>query len=65
MVGDFPDGLAFSEPWQIIVRVREEFFREHTPQIYIDNNPPTFDLIGVKHLALPDMLIEIAVPAVF
>ena len=27
--------------------------------------PGGFDLIGVKHLALPDMLIEIAVTAVF
>lgn len=65
VVGDFPNGLAFSDTWQTIVRVREEFFREHAPKLCIDNNPPTFDLIGVKHLALPEMLIEIAVTAVF
>jgi len=65
VVGDFPDGLARSDAWQTIVRVREEFFREHAPRLCIDDNPPTLDLIGVKHLALPEMVIEIAVVAVF
>ena len=65
VVGDFPNGLAYSDTWQTIARVREEFFREHAPQLCSDNNPPTLDLIGVKHLALPEMVIEIAVVAVF
>ena len=65
VVGDFPGGLAFSDTWQTICRVREEFFRERAPQLCIDDNPPTFDLIGVKCLALPEMIIEIAVVAVF
>jgi len=65
VVGDFPDGLAYSDTWQTIAKVREEFFREHAPQLCIDSNPPTFDLLGVKHLALPEMLIEIAVTAAF
>ena len=65
VVGDFPDGLAYSETWQSICQVREEFFKEHAPNLCADQNPPTFDLIGVKHLALPKMLIEIAVVAVF
>jgi len=65
VVGDYPEGLARSDTWQTICRVREELFREHAPQLCIDNNPPTFDLIGVKHLALPEMMVEIAVQAVF
>ena len=65
VVGDFPQGLAYSDTWQTICRVREEFFREHAPQLCSDSNPPTLDLIGVKHLALPEMIIEIAVVAVF
>jgi enamine deaminase RidA (YjgF/YER057c/UK114 family) len=65
IVGDFPEGLAYSDTWLKICQVREEFFKEHAPQLCCDNTPPTFDLIGVKHLALPDMLIEIAVVAVF
>jgi len=65
VVGDFPNGLAYSDTWQTIVTVREDFFRKYAPRLCADNNPPTFDLIGVKHLALPDMLIEIAVMAVF
>lgn len=63
VVGDFPEGLAYSDQWQTICRVREEFFQEHAPNLCIDKNPPTFDLIGVKSLALPDMLIEIAAEA--
>lgn len=65
VVGDFPNGLASSNTWQTISAVREEFFREHAPRLCADNNPPTLDLIGVKHLALPEMVIEIAVVAVF
>ena len=65
IVGDYPEGLARSNTWQTISRVREQFFREHAPQLCVDNNPPTFDLIGVKHLALPKMMVEIAVVAVF
>ena len=63
VVGDFPEGLAYSNQWQTICRVREEFFKEHAPELCVDKNPPTFDLIGVKSLALPDMLIEIAAEA--
>jgi len=63
VVADSP--LVSSNTWQTIVKVREEFFREHAPQLCADNNPPTFDLLGVKQLALPDMIIEIAVTAVF
>lgn len=63
VVGDFPEGLAYSDQWQTICRVREEFFQEHAPNLCIGKNPPTFDLIGVKSLALPDMLIEIAAEA--
>ena len=29
VIGDFPDGLAYSGTWETICRVREEFFREH------------------------------------
>ena len=65
VVGDYPEGLARSDTWQTICKVREELFREHAPQLCIDNNPPTFDLIGVKHLALPEMVVEVAVMAVF
>ncbi len=65
VVGDYPEGLARSDTWQTICKVREEFLRKHAPQLCIDDNPPTFDLIGVKHLALPEMMIEIAVTAVF
>lgn len=65
VVGDFPQGLAYSDTWQTICSVREEFFREQAPRLCSDNNPPTFDLIGVKHLALPEMIIEIAAVAVF
>ena len=64
VVGDFPEGLAYSEIWQTICRVREKFFKENAPQKCVENNPPTFDLLGVKHLALPGMVIEIAVEAV-
>jgi len=64
IVGDYPQGLAASDMYQTVVRVREEFFREHAPQLCMDNNPPTFDLIGVKHLARPEMIIEIACTAV-
>lgn len=65
VVGDFPKGLAYSDTWQTIAIVREEFFGKHAPRLCADNNPPTYDLLGVKHLALPDMIIEIAVVAVF
>ena len=65
VVGDFPDGLVSSETWQTVTRVKDEFFREHAPQLCSDNNPPTYDLLGIKHLALPEMIIEIAVVAVF
>jgi enamine deaminase RidA (YjgF/YER057c/UK114 family) len=65
IVGDFPDGLAYSDTWQTICQVREEFFKKYAPQLCVDQNPPTFDLLGVKHLALPKMLVEIAVVAVF
>ena len=65
VVGDFPDGLAYSETWQTICQVREDFLKVHAPNLCADQNPPTFDLIGVKHLALPKMIIEIAVVAVF
>lgn len=64
VVGDFPEGLAYSETWKAICSVREKFFEEHAPEKCVENNPPTFDLLGVKHLALPDMVIEIAVEAV-
>ncbi|MBW1799368.1 MAG: RidA family protein [Deltaproteobacteria bacterium] len=64
VVGDFPDGLAYSGTWQTICRVREAFLKEHAPEKCVENNPPTLDLLGVKHLALPDMVIEIAVQAV-
>ena len=65
VVGDFPEGLAHSKIYENICRVREEFFREHAPQLFCDNNPPTHDLIGVKCLARPEMVIEIACTAVF
>jgi enamine deaminase RidA (YjgF/YER057c/UK114 family) len=63
VVGDFPEGLAYSDQWETICRVREEFFQEHAPNLCVDKNPPTCDLLGVKSLALPDMLIEIAAEA--
>ena len=65
VAGDFPEGLAISDTWQTISRVRDKFFREHAPQLCTDNNPPTCDLLGVKHLARPEMIIEIACTAVF
>lgn len=65
IVGDFPEGLAYSDNWQTVCQVREAFFKEYAPKLCADQNPPTFDLIGVKHLALPRMLIEIAAVAVF
>ena len=65
VVGDFPNGLADSDEWQTVERVKYEFFTEHAPQLRVDNNPPTEDLIGVKQLARPEMLIEIACTAVF
>ena len=65
VAGDFPNGLASSDTWQTIDRVKEEFFREHAPQLCADNNPPTNDLLGVKYLARPEMIIEIAVDAAF
>ncbi len=65
VVGEYPKGLAFSDTWQTITAVREEFFKENAPQLCAGNNPPTTDLIGVKHLGLPEMVIEIAVVAVF
>ncbi len=65
VAGDFPNGLASSDTWQTIDRVREDFFREHAPQLCADKNPPTNDLLGVKYLARPGMIIEIAVVAAF
>ena len=65
VVGDFPGGLADSDEWQTVEKVKYEFFKEHAPQLCVDNNPPTEDLIGVKQLARPEMLIEIACTAVF
>ncbi len=64
VVGDFPEGLAYSETWKSICQAREEFFQENAPGLCADKNPPTFDLIGVKSLALPKMVVEIAVEAV-
>ena len=63
--GDFPEGLGNSTRWMNIIKVREEFFREHAPQLCAENNPPTCDLLGVKCLARPEMVIEIACTAVF
>jgi enamine deaminase RidA (YjgF/YER057c/UK114 family) len=63
VVGDFPEGLAYSETWKSICKAREEFFQEYAPGLCADKNPPTFDLIGVKSLALPKMVVEIAVEA--
>jgi len=65
VVGDFPNGLVSSETWQTVTRVKDEFFREHAPKLCSDDNPPTYDLLGIKHLATPEMLIEVAVVAVF
>ena len=65
IVGDYPEGLARSDTWQTICKVREEYFRKYAPQLCIDNNPPTVDLIGVKCLAVPEMVVEVAVVAVF
>jgi len=64
VVGDFPEGLAASEEWQKVEKVKYEFFSKYAPQFCIDNNPPTEDLIGVKQLARPEMVIEIACMAV-
>jgi len=65
VVGDFPEGLGNSTRWENIIKVREEFFRKHAPQLCAENNPPTCDLLGVKCLARPEMVIEIACTAVF
>ncbi len=65
MAADFPNGPASSDAWQTIARVREEFFRDNAPQLCADNNPPAGTLLGVKKLALPEMIIEMDVMAVF
>ena len=64
VVGPFPDGVVNSPTWQAAYKVREEFFREHCPDLCADKNPPAHDLIGVAGLADKDMIIEIAVVAV-
>ncbi len=63
VVHDFSGDLASAPTWVTAVRVRNEFFREHAPQLCDDNNPPTLDLVGVAALARKEMLIEIAVVA--
>jgi len=50
---------------RLCFEIREEYFRKYAPQLCIDNNPPTVDLIGVKCLAVPEMVVEVAVVAVF
>ncbi len=64
VAGVFPDGVTNSETTIAYRRVKEEFFRQHAPQLCEDRNPPTGDLIGVAGLAKKEMLIEIAVVAV-
>lgn len=64
VVHDFSGGdLASSPTWVATLKVRNEFFRKHAPQLCDDNNPPTLDLVGVAALARKEMLIEIAVVA--
>lgn len=59
---EFPDGVAYSANWQKALKVRDDFFGEHCPDLL--RNPVPNDLIGVSGLGLRDMLIEIACIAV-
>ena len=61
---DFPDGVANHPTWTTASKVINEFFAEHCPDLCIDKNPPTRDLIGVSGLGTKEMVIEIAVTAV-
>lgn len=63
VVHNSSDDLASSPTWVAAVRVRDEFFKKHAPQLCDDNNPPTLDLIGLTALARKEMLIEIAMVA--
>lgn len=64
VVGPFPDGVVNSPTWQAAYKVREDFFKEHCPDLCADKNPPSHDLIGVAGLADKKMIIELAVVAV-
>ena len=61
---DFPDGVANHPAWITASKVINAFFAEHAPDLCVDRNPPTRDLIGVSGLGSKDMVIEIAVVAV-
>lgn len=63
VVGPFPDGVVNHPNWLATFKVREEFFKEHCPNLCADKNPPSHDLIGVAGLADKRMVIEIAVVA--
>lgn len=64
VAGEFPEGVGASDSWAKIHRVKEQFWREHAPELCADNNPPTFDLVGVTALGKKEMIVEIAVTAV-
>lgn len=57
---DFPDGVHNYPDFQKAFKVIDDFFRENCPDLCIDRNPPTSDLIGVAGLGHKNMLIEIA-----
>ena len=56
--------VANHPTWTVASKVMNDFFAEHSPDLCVDKNPPTRDLIGVSGLGAKDMVIEIAVIAV-
>ena len=57
--GPFPEGTGVVDSPNFREEVAHEFFKEHCPKLCLDNNPITYDLVGVASLALKDMLVEI------
>ncbi|MDP2647007.1 MAG: RidA family protein [Desulfobacterales bacterium] len=64
VVGPFDGDIANSPLWVKARTVRDQFFKEHCPDLCSDKNPVASTLIGVERLDKKEMLIEVDVIAV-
>ena len=62
--GPFPEGTGVVDSPNFRWDVIDEFFKEHCPAFASDQNPPSWDLVGVASLAHKDMVFEIGCVAV-
>ena len=62
--GPFPEETGVAESPNFRQDVIDDFFQEYAPSLASDNNPPSFDLVGVAGLGVKGMVVEIGCVAV-